>query len=360
MTPAERSRLTEAFRLPVLWLFSGMIVGYLVFVGRVMFSANNVMVFDEYVPKLTPIGTDLRITLEHAAMLWTTRAPYYPEVPIPYPPLGLLILRPLAALPFYFAYRLVALGTVAAFLFLIVAAGRLVRRPASSPELWLIAAVGLISYPVQFELERGQWNVVATALAVAAVWLFQSPNDSRWHRTGAYVLMVAAVHLKIFPAVFAIGFWRREWPWRRNVLHLAGVAGMTALALAALGPDLLRAFLSIVIPYSQRPYVWFGNHSIAAFAELTGMPAWPSAAFLVALALSAFIRLVRRQDGADPLVLASVTLATLLLPSTSHDYKLSLLPFAMALVFGWLGASAGVVRLPAGLTAVAALGMSSA
>ena len=321
-------------------LFTGAMVAYLIFVARVFLSDNNVMVFDEYVPKMTPVGNDLRITVEHAAMLFTNRIPYYPEVPIPYPPLGLLLLRPLASIPFYYAYRVVVLATIASFLFLTtIAAGRLTRRRALSPEFLFIAAIGLVSYPFQFELERGQWNVIATALAIGAVCLFQSGSPSMPRRGLAFALLAAAVHLKLYPAIFAIGFWRRDWEWRRNVAHLAAVGAIAAGALLVIGPGMARSFAAILVPYATGPfYVWLGNHSISAFASLADVSSWPGTVLLAAMLLAALRRVWRDGDGADPFVLAALTLATFLLPSTSHDYKLSVLPFAMALLFAAPGA----------------------
>jgi hypothetical protein len=343
MTPATdiRQQPDATPMWPVVCLLAGGIVAYTIFLERTFLSVNNTMVFDPYVPAGRLIGNDLRITLSHASALFTGQ-PYYQEEPMPYPPLALLLLYPLTAISFFTAYRLVVILTVAGFVGLTVWLSTRFsgRPPFDAPALFLVG-VGLLSYPFQFEIERGQWNVIAVALALGGVWLYQR-RPFGWTRALACVAFVAGAHLKVYPALLAVAFWRRSESPGRNMGMLAVLGLLSALALLIGGFQRFEDFMRIVIPYSGAPYVWVGNHSIQAFATSAHISAVPSAA-VVALMLGLVVtRLLRRElDGSHPLVLAALMLAMLLIPSTSHDYTLSVLPVAMALMSGWvLGNSA--------------------
>ncbi len=48
-----------------------------------------------------------------------------------------------------------------------------------TPELLVVFATGLISYGLQFELERGQFNVIAVSLAYLAIWMYHSRQWTR-------------------------------------------------------------------------------------------------------------------------------------------------------------------------------------
>jgi hypothetical protein len=198
-----------------------------------------------------------------------------------------------------------------------------------------LAGVGLLSYPFQFELERGQWNVIAVTLALGGVWLYHR-RPSGWNRVAACLLFVAGAQLKVYPAILAVAFWRRSESVARNAAVLALLALLNVAALFVCGPGRFEDFLRIIIPYAGAPYVWVGNHSIQAFAESVHMSPVPAAVLVMLMLGLAGFRLLRREvDGSHPVVLAALMLAMLLIPSTSHDYTLSVLPVVMALLFGW-------------------------
>jgi hypothetical protein len=316
-------------------LLLGALVGYGIFVGRTFLSANNAMVFDSYLPAGKLIGNDLRITLSHAAILFSGQ-PYYPEEPMPYPPLALLLLYPLTAMDAVAAYRVVVALTIGGFLFLTIwLAGRFASRPPLDAPSLFLAGVGLLSYPFQFELERGQWNVIAVTLALGAVWLYHR-RPFGWSRAAACLLFVAGTQLKVYPAILAVAFWRRSESFTRNAVILAVLALLNAAAFFVCGLGRFEDFLRIVIPYAGAPYVWVGNHSIQAFAESVHISPVPAAVLMMLMLALATVRLLRRDvDGSHPLVLTALMLAMLLIPSTSHDYTLSVLPVVMALLFGW-------------------------
>jgi hypothetical protein len=320
---------------PTMCLLIGALVAYGIFVGRTFLSVNNAMVFDTYVPAGKLIGNDLRITLSHASLLFNGQ-PYYAQEPMPYPPLALLLLYPLTPLDFFVAYRLVVALTIGGFLFLTVwLAGRFTGRPPLDAASLFLAGVGLLSYPFQFEIERGQWNVIAVALALGAVWLYHR-RPSGWNRAAACTLFLAGTQLKVYPAILAVAFWRRSESFTRNAAMLVVLALLNAAAFLVCGTGRFEDFLRIVIPYSGAPYVWVGNHSIQAFADSVHISPVPAAALVMLMLVLAAVRLLRRDvDGSHPLVLAALMLAMLLIPSTSHDYTLSVLPVVMALMFGW-------------------------
>jgi hypothetical protein len=326
---------------PTAGLLLGALVGYAVFVTRTFLSVNDTMVFDLYVPAGKLIGNDLRITLSHAAMLFNS-PPYFAAEPMPYPPLALLILKPLTWIPFPLAYRLVVALTIAGFLWLVLTlSGRLTgRRPLEGSAMFL-TGVGLLSYPFQFEIERGQWNVVAVAAAIAGA-LIARRSRGGWRRAAGFALFVMGAHLKVYPAILAVAFWRRSETVMSNLIRMAVLTVLAIAALLVTGVANVRDFLLIVLPYTAAPYVWVGNHSVQAFASQAHISAIPSALLIAVMLAAAAWRLLRRDvDGVHPVVMSALMLAMLLIPSTSHDYTLSVLPCAMSLMVGWAEASSG-------------------
>ena len=55
---------------------------------------------------------------------------------------------------------------------------------------------GLTSHGLQFELERGQFNVVAISLCLLAVYIFHYQVK---YRHFGYLLFLVAVQLKVYP-----------------------------------------------------------------------------------------------------------------------------------------------------------------
>jgi hypothetical protein len=202
-----------------------------------------------------------------------------------------------------------------------------------------------------FELERGQSNLLAIALTLASVAAFHS----KLHCGLAYALFCLAVQLKLYPAIFVLMFVRPLDSVAANGRRVAILAAANVAALAILGPRVLADFLRIIGDVSRAPYVWVGNHSLLAFsrllarsrtlgnmkngvliAELHEHSGVLVGACLGGLALCLTLTFMRAWWKAkarpDPCLLLNCTICACLLPSVSHDYKLSILAAPVALV----------------------------
>ncbi len=128
----------------------------------------------------------------------------------------------------------------------------------------LVLVTGLFSYGLQFELERGQFNVIALTLGFTAIWVFHTHPNLRGIAYGLYVL---SVQLKLYPGILALMLVHDWRDWGNNLrrfllLLVANVAGFLVL-----GPGVAVDWMGAVRRHATDPAVWDGNHSIAAFVQ---------------------------------------------------------------------------------------------
>ncbi len=122
---------------------------------------------------------------------------------------------------------------------------------------------GLLSYGFQFELERGQFNVIAASLAYLAVWIYHSGRGSElW----AYVLFSLSVQMKLYPLVFIVMFIRDWRDWKSNLSRLSLLALANFGLFFVLGWRVFLDFVSAVRLVSVRmDAISISNHSIHSF-----------------------------------------------------------------------------------------------
>lgn len=342
---------------PLLWVLLGFAPAYLAFYLWPIFWAEPVMQFPAFVPAMDPIGNDLRNTLHVAAQWFTSRQnPYLHPYGFAYPPLTLLATAPLLAVSAAAAYQIVTALTLAALVLSALLLPLRLSRPQPVSALLLLAFLsGLFSYGVQFELERGQFNLLAVGLSLLAGWLFHHRPRWRWL---AYGLFTLAVQLKLYPFVFVLLLVRDWRAWRANLRRLALLAGLNAAALFALGPGLGFSFLRALTAHIADTYVWPGNHSVYAFVHLlVKQPAWAGLSPYAGLLQWATLAVVAgclglvglhaycfRLVGFYPPLLLACALVALTVPATSHDYTLSFLTAPVAVLFAQLRPPAGSRR----------------
>lgn len=337
MSPAPRPEPADGVRHRVAAAFSWALLAALLAVYTVpaarLLARGRAL--PESFPAVFPAGVDLRQMLSYAASLAGGDSPYVGANL--YPPLAALLARPLLAVDAATALALVRGLDLAAAVALALALPLLgARRPAP----FVVAAcgaAGLLAPALRFELERGQWNALAGALALFGALLFRTrPRAS----LPAMALLTLAVQLKLYPAVFALLLRRpgeRPAAFARRLFLLGAV---NALLFVVLGPDVLLDFLAAVREQSVRPFTWPGNHSIRSFV-LESPALWGASsvaeAGLVLFVLASLLAALASADDGEPLparLVLAATLAALLLPGQSHDYKLVLLPGPLALLAG--------------------------
>ena len=292
-------------------------------------------------PLAKPTGIDFRDGLYDPAAAFTT-------VHSGWPPLALLLGRPFTLLDFSTGYAvqvgiLVALAVAAAVL-----SAKLAMKAACDPDLsgqgrridatQLALVLGfwlMTSYGFMYEVERGNIDLYALFFALLSVWLMLRLPRSTWWPA---IVLAVAINLKFYPAVLlVILFWRYRW---RAVVP---VVVANAVLLLITGPGNVRNTVSALtaIQSTQRS-LWWGNHSAAALAnvlrQVSGWaPSWiyvPLILIPLALWALTLLLLVRRGWSDRRAVLAAAACVPVMgvVPAISHDYKLVLYVFPLAVL----------------------------
>ena len=325
--------------IPV-WLIvcGSLFFAYLIlFVGPTFLNPAHSMAFPKYIPTLDPIGADLREFLTFSTAWIENGSPYTGRNL--YPPLASALYAPLTALPFTAAFTLILSASIAAYVSVILILPLISCPRADHAAAVALAFASLLSYGFQFELERGQFNVLAMACCAWAIWLFHA-RQNRWSRLAAYVLFSAAIQLKLYPAVFVFTLTRNARDWKGNLLRWGALGAANLALLFALGPSVFRDFMAAISTHAAHPYVWEGNHSMASCAAFLMQNGLGSCSFpllpafglilLVCFASVLWLAYVRNERSAFKHVVAICGFAALLIPSTSHDYKLPILGMTLA------------------------------
>jgi hypothetical protein len=308
-------------------------VSYLLFFVRpVFFHRYQVMQFIQYVPAITPIGVDLKTMLSNTEAWATTgHTPYIGTNA--YPPLATVLFTPLLFLDVSTAYRMVTLITLLSFALSTLLIPLWVskeRNPSSL--LVLLFVTGVFSYGFQFELERGQFNVIAFLLSLLAVYIYHYHHKYRYV---GYLLFSISIQLKIFPAIFIVMFVKDWRDWKGNLKRVLAISTCNFAALFILGPQVFNDFLSALKAHTLHPYVWIGNHSIKSFVLRNHYGLFAEVMLLAFVGMCILLIMLRayRQNtvGMNQYLFLACTLGALLIPAASHDYKLSILPAAVAI-----------------------------
>jgi hypothetical protein len=210
----------------------------------------------------------------------------------------------------------------------------------------LFFITGVFSYGFQFELERGQFNVIAMAACFFAIWIFHNHNRYRFL---AYFLFTISIQLKVFPAIFIIMFITDWHDWKNNIMRFLGLAAVNFALFFVLGTSVFVDFLRAIKAQSIHPSIWSGNHSIRSFVTSVSNTAsqhgwtWLSdhsglaqLAFLAIIAVCILLIMIQayrqKQNGVNSHLLLACTIGALLIPPVSHDYKLSILAAPAAIL----------------------------
>jgi len=298
-------------------------------------------------------GFDFRAYYTFATDLLNGRSPYMHDTaagPNPYPPLYSVLLLPFAMMDVELSYIVWTILSVAAFVSVLILGLKFGRTPAA-PWLTLAVAATVLSqtYPVAFVWERGTPEFFILLFMVAGLYLLLRRRHSL-----AIVLLTVAVHIKLYPLILgAFVLLRAGWRWAMGFGVLVGTL------FFVLGVKELKNFWT-VIQYTVRVperWIWEGNHSLRSFSswavsnELMDENAAGTFTLVAQIALViVFCYLFyeaykRRLAGAAFSVLEvgllgmSFTLMDLL-PTFSHDYKLSQQFFPLLVLMVTPGAAA--------------------
>ena len=221
----------------------------------------------------------------------------------------------------------------------------LVTGPGLPPATWQFGMLGglwlLTSYGFMYEMERGNIDLFALVFSLLAVWLLLQAKRSPWWPALA---LAVAINLKLYPGVLLVLlFWRYRW----KAVIPAVVTNAVLLLIA--GPrNVVDLVSGQTTAQANVRALWWGNHSAAALANvLHDLHGWPSAPlyglFLVApLVLWAvtMVLAIRRGWTVRSVVLAAAACVPVMsvVPSISHDYKLVLYVFPLAVLVAFVAA----------------------
>lgn len=330
------------------WILLGFFITFFFFfIGPIFLDSSHVMQFKHYVFILHPIATDFRVTVASSST-WLHTGVY---VATEWPPFTTIFLAPFTLMGPETGYHILLFVIVSAFIFITLTIPRWINKTRDmSPFAMLIFLTGIVSYGFQFELERGQFNVIAFACCLTAIYLFHNRPRSRW---AAYILFSIAVQWKLYPAIFVLALIDDWSDWKNNLKRVLGLGLLNLLLLFILGvhalQDTLAAFARDIDLQKGHAY----NLSVSSFSYyilrlhwlpdkrvflwLTANP-WILQVFLLVLFLLGFLIIVwqaykSNARGLNPYVCLACTVGACVIPSLSYDYKLSLLPPVVALVF---------------------------
>ena len=308
--------------------------------------------FPDSIPVLS-IGADFRIFVTAAQTMFEGDDPLHTNYNSP--PFTALVFVPFVPLSETVAYRIQFYLTIAENCLILILLSRLSiflethTRDGSER----VALVGLclltlstfqfFGYPLEFALERGNYDSLALLSMCLGVWLSVRHRSAFWL---PIVFLSLATHLKVYPAVL-LGL-----PlWQHRKRAIASVLAINLLLLFCFGFARGIEFLRGLYVYSRHPFLWIGNHSAQSFSNLVLAPflrpGFGRAADVLALGLTlgaplvlwvdGTVRLVRSGWSPSNAVLAFALSVPLmcLLPSVSNDYKLVILlvPSMVCLLF---------------------------
>lgn len=341
--------------LPVIvWVLVGFLIVFLLYFVHPMFFGNSrkFAYFVGYLPALDPIGNDLNYNTQAIALLLQGKSPYELAYQF-YPPLYHIVFAPVLILDAQGKYFLMTWLTLLSYGLLFFL---LWRKKAGSHGVFLFFFLtGLCSYGMQFELERGQFNVLTLLMTITGIWLYHNFPS---FRLLAYTLWTVATHIKLYPGVFLLMFFSR-WNNRKEILvTLLQLGSLNIAAFLVLGHKVFLQFVSAVLTESRNP-LWVLpdkqpiNHSIHAFIDklaknndgelpaklaewLVTSGSWMGLILIVIIALCSVIIIWRTLQNRPNLLHADTLMLFILLgfllPNVSIDYKLVLLAPGLAVV----------------------------
>jgi hypothetical protein len=329
-------------RQPLFWIIATFLLTlFLFFVQPIFLNPQREMLFPQYVSIITPVADDFRYLMEFCTTWAVKHQSPYDGFRFYHPPLSLVFFTPLIFLKFSQAFFIMSVLTMLSFTGSALVLPTLqAKNRKLTPLTMLLFAVGLSSFGLQFELERGQFYSFTLFLCYLSIYIFHYFPRRRWL---AYLLFSISIQIKFFPAIFVLMFVDDWQEWRIILRRFLGLGLLNFALLLALGPDFFFQFINVVLYQSREPFVWTNNHSITSFITLAAsQAAWIKTnllagqiplmgVYLACLGLTAYVVCKRRFENPSPYLMLVCSLGGLVLPAVSHDYSLPALACPVAL-----------------------------
>ena len=345
-------QLPSVLNIPTLfWVLGTFLVTYsLFFLLPVFFSGRQIHYLTKYIPDafITHIGFDIEAIVSRIEIWLRTGQSPYSDGFIAYPPLTIAIFSTLSILGYPVYFRLMVGITTLAYLIVALVIPQLMIPKRNQALLLLFFLTGIFSYGLQFEQERGQFNLITFTFCLIAIYIFHFHYKFRYF---AYLLFSLSIQLKVYPVFFIVMFISDWRDWQSNIKRILGLGFANFLLLFVLGYNLFLDFLRTITDYQLLESSRYENLSIKGFAyylsnEVFGVTETNLFAsskgieisFWLLLGLCFFVTVgytfFHNKRGLNPYLLVICTIAALIIPSVSNDYKLSLLIPSIILFFG--------------------------
>jgi hypothetical protein len=293
--------------------------------------------------KYPAFGIDFVFNTDKPTRIWVQGGnPYLGEPVYPYPPLTHRIfawtslMSPHSAMVVFMASLALftGIGTLLAW--------QTRRMLALTPiPLPLALAAMLLSFPVVFAMERGNYDLLCIPFIVASIWFLN--KETKHAQIIAGVLLSVTPWLKIYPGLLFVGLMALR-RWRTLAAFVISALGIGILCWQEMTPFLnatlkhIQMFRGIENLPGDAIY-WPWQHSIGGWWRLlwrdTPLRAIPGdwVGMLVLFSLLVWVsvsiyRCANRRVLAYPLLLWILALATFV-PVVANDYNLFFLPMAI-------------------------------
>lgn len=337
---------------PKYWILSTFLILYvLFFLSPMFFSKIRIQYFVRYIPYewVDFIGNDIVWAVERIQQ-WFVLG-HSPFSSFFYPPLTVYIFAPLIALGYPAYYKFITIITFLSYIIASLLIPALLVSRKNSDLVILFFISGLFSYGLQFEMDRGQFNMIAFTACFLAVYLFHY-HPKLWYFS--YLLFSLSVQLKMYPIIFIFMFIRDWRKWLENLKRVVGLLFLNILLLFVLGVkvfiDFVRNLASAQIYFqsSRREDLsitgfvlnltedGFGLIPPSLLPQVASYSRLIEVFILLIFAVCLFSILVfsyrHRHKGLNTYLLVICTVGALIIPSASVDYKLPLLVGPVALL----------------------------
>ncbi len=347
----KQFHLTKIWDLPILYwaLFTFLIAYVSFFLLPVFFSKLQIQYLTKYIPDafITHIGFDIEAIVSRIENWLRTNQSPYADGFIAYPPLTIAVFATFSIIGYPAYFKLIVSITVLAYLIAALIIPLLLVPKRNQILLVLFFITGLFSYGLQFEQERGQFNLIAFAFCLIAIYIFHFHPEFRFF---AYLLFSLSIQLKVYPVFFIVLFVNDWGDWRNIIKRFLGIGLLNFSLLFVLGHKLFLDFIHAITEYqllqssryenlSIKGFVYYLSNDVFGTTE-TNLSAFTGIAetFLWFLLGSCFLSVIgyavfHKTRGLNLYLLLICAIAALIVPSVSNDYKLSILIAPMALVF---------------------------
>ncbi len=360
---------------PFIWLLAGFLFIFIIwFIFPIFFNdLHRMKYFLRYIPDKYPLGSDFKYSTD-VIRLWFSGGNMYSQDIHFYPPLYAIVFAPILLLDYPSSYFFISSITLISFALPFLLFRFTANRNYSYLAFFLLT--GLISYGTQFELERGQFNIIAITLCLLSIYLFHQHYSFR-HL--AYFLFSVSIQIKLYPAIFIFLFIKDWRDWKGNLLRFAGLGAFNIALLFILGYKIFLEFINKLFFFLGDIYLFPGNHSLKAYTYnlthygfglfsnstqnwLFEHASFIQAAFYLWFFICFGIILIgayrRNHSGINFNLLLACTIGSMLLPSISLDYKLSLVAAPLAFFLSTMQPIEGTKRKVLSIIALFLLSIS--